>query len=48
MMVPASVMAHADEINDYLKINELNDVRIEITAKGVVVQRIESIHVRRF
>ena len=46
--VPPEMVAHAREIRDYLDANDFNDVRIEITAKSVKVQRVEELESRRF
>ena len=48
MKVPPEMVAHAREICDYLDANDFNDVRIEITAKSVKVQRVEELESRRF
>ena len=48
MKVPPEMVAHAREVRDYLDANDFNDVRIEITAKSVKVQRVEELESRRF
>ena len=48
VMVPPSVIAHAEEIRRHLLDNELGDIRIEITVQGVTVQRMEPLTTRRY
>lgn len=48
MMVPPSVIAHAEEIREYLSQTDDSDVRIEITARGVVVRRMETLVSKRY
>ncbi len=48
LTVPENIMSELEDIREYLIRTDNNDLRFEITSKGIYLQSIETIRVRRF